>query len=657
MRLYEFTKKFGFTNKQVLELLQENNFEIASHMALLSPEAYAFLEKKLLQQQESKSLSRAEQSPISTVAQPTTTPQKPTQSTEKKMEKQPMLEKQIVQPTVVLSGTTVEDVARQINKPVNEVILTLLRNGVVATKNQQISEKVVAQLARLYNIPTKAPAEPHKAEAKEVTKVVSGKDTRPPVVVIIGHVDHGKTTLLDYIRKTRVAAKEKGGITQHIGAYEAQTPQGAITFLDTPGHEAFSMIRVRGLRVADIAILVVAADDGIMPQTLEAIRAAKQAQIPLIVAINKIDKATPAQIEAVKRGLAQHDLLSEEWGGQTIVLPISAKNGTGITELLEVIILQSQLMELTTTTSAPAKGFILESRIEKGRGPVATVIAQQGTLSVGDYFISGQTRGKISSLVNYAGKRIERALPSMPVSVAGFDALPEIGEFFEIVTAEEYKNRPTARVEHVKSRQSSQEAINIVLKTDTISSKEALLQAVQKLSGKAFKELNVVSSHIGAITENDVLFASDTNSTIYGLHAKIEPNALTLAKKLDVTVKLFDIIYKMLEDLQDLAEQGKPIKKTWKKIGEAVVLKVFDIKNLGIIAGGQVKSGRFVRDGKVVVWRGKHKVGEGSIQSLQRDRKTVKEVHTGFECAFMVDGFTEWQVDDRVECLQEVEAT
>lgn len=559
MRLYEFSKKFGFTNKQLLELLREHNFDIASHMALLTPEAYDFLEKKLLQPPApvAPSAAQATSTPAPTQVESAIINKKNTQSTtvSKKMEKQAIVEKPIVQLSVILAPMTVEEVASQMQKPVNEVILTLLRNGVVATKNQQISEKVVGQLARIYSIQTKAFENQPTAQPQEILKIVTGKDVRPPVVVVIGHVDHGKTTLLDFIRKTRVAAKEKGGITQHIGAYEAQTEQGPITFLDTPGHEAFSMMRVRGIKVADIAILVIAADDGVMPQTIEAIRAAKQARLPVVVAINKIDKATPAQIEGVKRSLAQHDLLPEEWGGQTVVLPISAKAGTGINELLDVIILQSQLMELTTDLSAPVKGFILESRLEKGRGPVATVITQQGTLALGDYFVSENTRGKVTSLVNYLGKRIDKALPSVPVSVAGFNELPEIGALFEVVSAEEYKIRPATRPDAKVRQISAEDSINLIIKTDTISSKEALLQAIYKLSGKAFKKLNIISAHIGAITENDIIYAQDTSSIIYGLHTKIDTNALSLAKKFDVTVRLFDIIYKMLENLEELAEQ------------------------------------------------------------------------------------------------------
>ena len=479
------------------------------------------------------------------------------------------------------------------------------------------------------------------------------------MAVVIGHVDHGKTTLLDFIRKTRVAAKEKGGITQHLGAYEVKTAQGNLVFLDTPGHEAFSFMRARGIKVADIAILVVAADDGVMPQTVEAITRAKLAGIPIIVALNKMDKATPAQVETVKRQLAQHDLVPEEWGGPIPCMPISAKLGTGIDELLDVIVLQSQLMELKANLSVPARGFVLESKIEKGRGPVATVICQHGILRVGDYFIAGTTSGKVSSMVDSSGKRVQEAYPSVPVQVAGFAELPQAGDAFEVATQEEVKKRVVQGAEQrpdlFLKKTLSEKEIPIIVKADNASSKEALLNALSKISSD-HRTVTVVTAAVGDITESDVMLASDTGSFIYGFHTKPSANAAELAQKKAVVIKTFDIIYKLLEDISLLLEAGKPVKMITKKIGEASVLKVFDIKGLGIVAGAHVKTGRFVKDGKVIVWRGKSKAGEGTIKGLQRDRKAVKEVHAGFECAFLVDGFDTWEPDDRVECFQEVPA-
>lgn len=667
MRVYEYSKQHGLNNKEVVELLKSKGFDVSSHMSVLSDKALEFLStqfvKKTVTSQKAPEEPAVAQPKIEEKVKPMQTPisqpkqQVPVSAPTQIIHERKITPKQPAEITITLSPMSINELAQKLDKQLSEVILTLLKQGIVATKNQIISEKIVAQLAHFYGAKVVQPEQERPKESAVVrSEMQTGVRTpRLPIVVVIGHVDHGKTTLLDFIRKTRIAAREKGGITQHIGAYEAATKQGNIVFLDTPGHEAFTMMRVRGLKVADIAILVIAADDGIMPQTVEAIKIAQNIGLPIIVAINKIDKATPSQIESVKRELAQHNLVPEAWGGQTIVVPISAKLGTGIDDLLDVVVLQSQIMELTALLDVPARGFILESKLEKGRGPVATVICQNGILHVGDYFIAGNTQGRVSSLIDSNGQRIRQASPSQPVQISGFVELPRVGDIFEVVSAEELKKtrileKPSAVIRPV----ARENALNLIIKTDSISSQEALLNSLSKMSGKTFKEIYVVHVGVGAINESDVILASDTKSIIYGLHTKVEPNSVNLAQKMGVTIRLFDIIYKLLEDVALIAEQGKPVKKVLRKVGEATVLKVFDIKNLGIIAGAQVRQGRFTKDCKVTIWRGKNKIGEGMIKSLQRDRKTVKEVHTGFECAFMVEGFAEWQVDDRVECYLEV---
>ena len=453
--------------------------------------------------------------------------------------------------------------------------------------------------------------------------------------------------------------KNKGGITQHLGAYQVETPQGKIVFLDTPGHAAFTKMRARGVRVADIAVLVVAADDGVMPQTIEAIKHAKAVQVPIIVAINKVDKATPMQIETVKRQLAQHDLVPEEWGGQVIFVPISAKTGAGVDQLLEMIILQSQLMELSTDEAVPAKGFILEARMEKGRGAVATVLCHEGTVHIGDYFMAGQSHGKISSLMDSHGTMLKKVAPSIPVQVAGFSVLPEAGDLFEVISQERYKNIRSEKFimpDADMSKFAQGETINLLIKVDTKSSKEALLGAIEQLPKSGEKAIHIVYASVGDISESDITLAAATNAMIYGFHVKPEANALALAQKNNVVVKLFQIIYRLLDDTALLMKQEAKVKMVRTKIGEATVRRVFETKNEGTIAGSYVKEGRFSRNGFVVIWRGKNKIGEGPIKSLQRDRKVVKEVHSGFECAFIVDGFNAWEVDDRVECFLDMPA-
>lgn len=662
MRIYEFAKKHALANKELIALLKENGFDIESHMALLTEEAQAFLEKHIKAQEKAvpQKLVAPIEKPVTKQAEKAT-PSAVLGRDSIKLEKK--IAPQVEHPAsmaqedeIIVEPMTVAEAADVMRKSVGEVILTLLKQGIVTTKNQVLTEKLVEKLAYAHGFKPVVRVEAKAEAVQQSARASEGQtESRLPVVVVVGHVDHGKTTLLDFIRKTRIAAKEKGGITQHLGAYEVHTDQGNLVFLDTPGHEAFSRMRVRGLKVADIAILVVAADDGVMPQTIEAIKRAKEVGLPIVVAINKVDKATPTQIEATKRGLAQHGLMPEEWGGDIVCMPISGKTGQGVDALLEVVVLQSQLMELMANKTIPARGCVLESKMEKGRGVVATVICHDGILRVGDYFIAGDVRGKVSSLIDSWGKRVMEVHPSFPALVAGFDALPQAGDAFEVVSFAEFKKeRLTSQKAAIARQVLHENALNLIIKVDNASSKEALLGAIEKMSGKAFKEFYIIHAGIGSVTESDIILAADTKSIVYVLHGKIEANAVALMNKLQVTVKSFDIIYKLLEDLELLAEQGRPVKKVLRKIGEAVVLKVFDIKNLGVIAGAQVKTGRFSKDGKVVVWRGKYKVGEGLMKSLQRDKKAVKEVHAGFECAFMIDGFDAWEVDDRVECHQEV---
>ena len=638
MRIYEFSKKYNIPNKELIHQLHEGGFDIQSHMTLLSAEALAFLEKKY----DTKK-----------------SPEKEVKTVTKELSQAPTVEQPLIakEASLVLEPMSVGDFSKKTNQPISEVILALLRQGVIATKNQLLSKNIIANLAQAFDIPTIEQQQARNLKERVALTPLHGKklEERLPVVVVVGHVDHGKTTLLDFIRKTRLAAKEKGGITQHLGAYEAKTAHGNIVFLDTPGHETFSLMRARGMNAADLAVLVVAADDGVMPQTVEAIKLIQKNELPVIVAINKIDKASPQQIEAVKTRLASYGLTPEEWGGQTIMIPISAKTGQGVDNLLEVIVLQSKMMELTASLSEPARGFILEAKLEQGRGPVATILCQQGTLHVGDFFICGGLSGRVNSLIDSSGKRVDAIRPSQPARVAGFSVLPHVGEFFEVVAAGEIKNRLNKESDKMFFARHSAEdnGFNIIIKADSASSQEALLGALEKLGSKNSRKIVIVHAAIGAIKESDVNLAAATHALIYGLHVKVEPNALVLAQRLGIVIKLFDIIYKLLEHMSSAIDQAKPVKMVSKKIGEAVILKIFDIKNIGIIAGAQVKTGRLVKDAKVIIWRGKHKIGEGLILSLQRDKKTVKEVHAGFECAFVVDKFSEWLVDDRVECYIE----
>lgn len=687
MRVYEFAKEHGLSSKELVTLLNKEGYEVSSHMAVLTDKALSFLENKYKKAEikpEVKKEVVSEARPADAPA-PKEIAKEPAKSSiqqeaviakeEKKViyaptPSSPALEQKksalvsapvAQEKTLILKQYVLSDLATLLGKSSSDLILTLLKWGILSNKNLLLTDDLVERVARHYEIQLVKHVEQPKEEAKTFSSAID-KDqlkARLPVVVVMGHVDHGKTTLLDFIRKTRVAAKEKGGITQHLGAYEAKTAQGDLVFIDTPGHEAFSKIRVRGTKVADIVVLVVAADDGIMPQTIEALKHAQSMNVPIVVAINKIDKVEKARIDIVKRDLAtQHELLPEEWGGQTIYVPISAKTGLGVDKLLEMLVLQSQLMELQAQAAGSARGFVLESKLEKGRGPVATILTQHGVLKVGDYFVAGKTTGKVSSMVDSFGSRINESKPSHPVQVAGFNEMPEAGDSFEVVPKESYSKSKNIfegqRSVNAPQRMIQDEnAIVLIVKTDTNSSKEALLESIAKISKKSEKGFMVLQSGIGNISESDVMLAADTGAKIITLHVKAESNAAALAGKLGVSIITFDIIYKLLEYLQEFSQSMAPIKMVRTKTGEAVVRKVFDIKNLGVIAGSYVKQGVFSRDGMVTIWRGSKRVGEGKINSLQRDKNTVKEVHAGYECAFMVENFSDWQIDDRVECYVE----
>ena len=455
MRIYELSKILEIPSKKLIEILKNEGISVKSHMSVIDEDSIVFLRKKITSQvneTKSKQIEKDSTKPSkdamqkepvkSPPFQPKVPSAKKSKSIPSSIKKNTALEEAIKEEApssssqeMVIESLLVSEAAEKIGQPVNDVILTLLKWKIVAPKNRQLAQDVVARLAEHYGIKTIKKAFVAKTEEQLLEKEGKGKlEARLPIVVVLGHVDHGKTTLLDFIRKTRVVAKEKGGITQHLGAYEAETKQGNLIFLDTPGHEAFPKMRQRGIKVADISILVVAADDGVMPQTVEAIKHLKTMNVPIVVAINKIDKVDSSRIEVIKRQLAEYDLLPEEWGGEVVCLPISALLGEGVEQLLEMVALQAELLELKASRQGFAHCYVLESKIERGRGPVATLICQYGMLQIGDYFVCGQTTGRISSIKNSAGKMLQKVGPSIPISIAGFKELPEVGDLFNGVS-------------------------------------------------------------------------------------------------------------------------------------------------------------------------------------------------------------------------------
>lgn len=670
MRVHEFSKKHALESKQVLEALKKEGFDVKSHMSVLPEEAVKFLEKTFIKKQnkpQAPKQSKTQEQEVSSMALKTRYVPNSKRKNYSEAAKETITsfaenrEEQSVRPVIEpleAKAMLLSDFAEKVEVPANEVILTLLKQGKPCAKNQLLPLSLVRDLCEHYGVETTRPAteKPKNVLGGKLSLSDKNVKPRPPVVVVMGHVDHGKTTLLDFIKKTRVASREKGGITQHLGAYEVDSGHGKIVFLDTPGHEAFSKIRKRGASVADVAVLVVAADDGIMPQTVECIKAIKALAIPFVVAINKVDRVDEKRIEIVKRQLSQYDLLVEDWGGDVVSVPLSAKEGQGVDKLLEMIALQAEMLELKASLVAPVKGYVLESKMLKGRGSVATVLTQQGTLHVGDFFVAGAVVGKVTSLSDSSGKALKSVGPAVPVLVTGFSVLPDVGAVFGVISEQEYRKLRSSvssegsQFSSVLSQMAGEQKINIILKADTNSSLEAIVDAFGNFPEKEIKKIVLVRASAGDITESDTLLAESTQSILVGFNVKAEHNAVLYARRINLSIDLFGVIYKLLEEVEKLAAKDAVYKTVLTKTGQATVLKVFKIKKLGVIAGCVVNEGSFSGKGIVAVIRNKEEIARGKIKSLQRDKKTVKEVHEGFECAFIVDGFEGWEEGDIAVC-------
>lgn len=632
MRVHEYSKLVGVSSKELLEFLRSAGFEVSSPMSALDEECMQYFEKH----REAHSSSIDEETASSA-------------------------EKGADAPALVARPMSVGDLAGVMDKPVSELILFLLKQGIVCNKNQVLSQEMVERVARYHGLAVVEQSDALVEEDKDQDLSVSEhrQQTRPAIIVVMGHVDHGKTTLLDFIRKTRVALREKGGITQHLGAYTVPTHYGDVVFLDTPGHAAFNAMRQRGAKVADIAILVVAADDGVKPQTIEAIKVAQNVDMPIVVAINKADRVDAARIEEVKAELSRHGVLLEEWGGDAICVSVSAKTGAGVDELLEFLAIKSQEMDLRADYDAPAQGYVLEATLERGRGPVATFIARHGQVRVGDYFVCGDTVGRVNALIDSEGKPHRVMPPAVPVRIVGFSVLPQAGDYLRVVAEEEYrKMRAQGPQRQVSPTQASQgeakpTSILVSIKADCDSSREALLQSMVESAHKVGGAVRIFASGVGDISEGDVDQAADAGAILYGFGVKIDRNAVVAARRTGVEIRNFGIIYQLLDDLVALIKSKREVKVVRIKTGEALVKKVFNIKGIGVVAGCVVRKGKFVKEGYVVAKRDDKPFGEGKLRSLQRDKKSVKEVLSGFECAFFVDSITDWQEGDIAECLIE----
>jgi translation initiation factor IF-2 len=573
----------------------------------------------------------------------------------------------------VTEGITVRELAEKLDIRAKDLLKTLMDRGVFASINQALDAQTATSLAESFNGIVKVVTfEEQVVQEEKIKEERSGNlQSRAPVVTVMGHVDHGKTSLLDAIRQTEVAAGEAGGITQHIGAYEARVDGRRIVFIDTPGHEAFTRMRARGAKVTDIVILVVAADDGVMPQTEEAIDHARAAGVPIVVAINKVDKPD-AQPERVKRQLADRKLMPEEWGGDTVMVEVSAKTKKNIEKLLEMILLVGDLRELKADPDAPASGTVLESRVDKGRGPVATVLVQNGTLHVGDVFIVGAVYGKVRAMFDDRGQPIKKAGPSTPVEVLGLQGVPEAGDQFQV--ADEAKARHIVEYRQSKQREATLartassgrltldqlheqlkagevKELPVVVKADVQGSVEVLSEMLPKLSNDQVK-LKVIHASVGAVTETDVLLASASNAIVVAFNVRPERKASDLAQREGVDIRPYTIIYEMQDELKKaVAGLLSPvIKETY--LGRAEVRDTFRVKGVGMIAGCSVQDGILKRDADVRVLRDNVVIYTGRISSLRRFKEDVNEVRQGFECGVGVSNFSDVKVGDILECFK-----
>lgn len=641
IRVYEMAKKLNISNKDLINACNDLGLNIKNHMSVIEDKDVQVIEE-LYQKKDTPNNEGSKNDKIEEV----------------KIIKIP-------------KNVTVKQLADKLEKPSSEIVKLLMKNGIMATINQEVDFKIATDIAEKFDIMVEEEEEVDILEEVFAESPDNEKDLieRPPVVVVMGHVDHGKTSLLDVIRNSAVTEQEAGGITQHIGAYTVSINGKNITFLDTPGHEAFTAMRMRGAQVTDIAILVVAADDGVMPQTVEAINHAKAANVEIIVAINKIDKPG-ANPDRVKQELVEYGLLTEDWGGQTICVTVSALKKEGIDNLLEMVLLASEMKELKANPNKAARGTIIEAQLDKGRGPVATVLVQSGTLKIGDPIVVGSTYGKIRAMTDDKGKKVKKAGPSTPVEILGLSAVPFAGEMFYTAKSEKQAHQLSqtviakGRVDMIKStpnkvslddlftqiQAGNVKDLNIIVKADVQGSVEALKQSLEKLSNEEVR-IRIVHGGVGAINESDIMLAATSGAIIIGFNVRPEPSAKSYADEQKVDIRLYRIIYNAIEDIE-AAMKGmlEPVFEE-KIIGHAEIRQTFKASNVGTIGGSYVLDGKFERNCQVRILRDNIVVYEGTLESLKRFKDDVKEVKEGFECGLLFSKFNDIKQGDKVEAF------
>ena len=680
IRVYELAKELNISSKKLIEMLMEEfNVEVKNHMSVIEDED-AELIKEFITSVDAEDLKDDEDQKKSIVdeyedilAEEVNKGNKKKKKTKKQIAaEKAKAEQEFAENTILEIGETitVKELADMLQKPYADVIKNLMFLGIMAAVNQEIDYNTAEKLCEKYEIMCEKKEESAELESLNVEEDDDENLVkRPPIVTVMGHVDHGKTSLLDAIRKTKVIDSEAGGITQHIGAYTVTINGEKITFLDTPGHEAFTAMRARGAQITDIVILVVAADDGIMPQTKEAISHCKAADVPIVVAINKIDKPG-ANIDKVKQELTEYGLVSEDWGGDTICVPVSAKKGLNLDQLLEMVLLTAEMLELKANPNRKAMGTVIEAKLYKGRGAVASLLVQSVTLSVGDSILVGTTYGRIRAMFNDDGKKIKSAGPSMPVEILGLSEVPAAGDRFNEVKDEKTardmasKRKEKLKIETLNSshkvsledlynqiREGKVKELAIIVKADVQGSVEAIKQSLEKLSTDDVK-VRVIHGGVGAITETDVTLATASNAIIIGFNVRPDVNASALAEKEEVEIKTYRIIYDAIEDVKS-AMIGM-LEPEYREVilGKAEVRETYKISNVGTIAGCYVLDGKILRNSEVRVIREGVVVFEGVLASLKRFKDDVKEVASNYECGLRVDRFNDIKEGDIIEAFK-----
>lgn len=677
IRVHELAKELNIGSKELITLLMEEfGVEVKNHMSTIEDEDAALI-KELYAGKSEVSVEGSEPKTIvdeyeDQLAEELNKGQKKKKKTRKEVEAERKAAEEANNVGIIEIGEsiTVKELAEKLNKPTNDVIRTLIFKGVMAAINQEIDFETAEKVCAEYEVLVEKKEESQELEVLEIEEDdEENLKKRPPIVTVMGHVDHGKTSLLDCIRKSKVTDSEAGGITQHIGAYTITLNGEAITFLDTPGHEAFTAMRARGAQVTDIVILVVAADDGIMPQTKEAIDHCKAAGVPMIVAINKIDKPG-ANPDRVKQELAEQGLLVESWGGDVISEEVSAKQNLNIDKLLEMVLLSAEMLELKANENRKAKGTVIEAKLDKGRGAVATLLVQNGTLHVGDSILVGSTYGRIRAMFDDTGKKIKSAGPSIPVEVLGLSEVPEAGDRFNQVKDEKTaRNMADSRKQRLKAetlqashrvsledlysqiKEGKVKELAIIVKADVQGSVEAIKSSLEKLSTDDVK-VRVIHGGVGAISETDITLAAASNAIVIGFNVRPDNNAVTQAEKEGVDIKTYRIIYDAIEDVKS-AMIGM-LEPEYKEVvlGSAEVRETYKISNVGTIAGCYVLNGKLQRNSEVRIIREGIVIFESSLSSLKRFKDDVKEVNSGYECGLTVEKFNDIKEGDIVECFK-----